>query len=158
MNLSMWSRPVSLLALTLSLTTAQAGIFDDDEARKAILDLRQQFVTMTADQNALKASQQAANEDNTRIRAGMLELQNQIDRLKTDIALLRGENEQLKRMVAELQLASSDIQKRQTALVQTTEQRLSKFEPVKVQLDGREFVVDPNEKREIGRASCRERV
>ena len=91
MNLSMWSRPVSLLSLTLSLTTAQAGIFDDDEARKAILDLRQQFVTMTADQNALKASQQAANEDNTRIRAGMLELQNQIDRLKTDIALLRGD-------------------------------------------------------------------
>ena len=152
MNLSIWSRTVSLLALSLSITSAQAGIFDDDEARKAILDLRQQFVTMTADQNALKASQQAANEDNTRIRAGMLELQNQIDRLKTDIALLRGENEQLKRMVAELQLASSDIQKRQTALVQTTEQRLSKFEPVKVQLDGREFVVDPNEKRDYDAA------
>ncbi|MBK7026640.1 MAG: hypothetical protein IPH40_06850 [Polaromonas sp.] len=47
MNLSMWSRPVSLLALTLSLTTAQAGILMMTEARKAILDLRQQFVTMT---------------------------------------------------------------------------------------------------------------
>ncbi|HMS26267.1 MAG TPA: tol-pal system protein YbgF [Burkholderiaceae bacterium] len=152
MNFSTWLRPVSLFALTWSLTTAQAGIFDDDEARKAILDLRQQFVALVAEQNALKASQQAVNEDNTRMRAGMLELQNQIDRLKTDLALLRGDNEQLKRMVTELQLASSDIQKRQTALVQTTEQRLSKFEPVKVQLDGREFVVDPNEKRDYDAA------
>ncbi len=152
MSFNMWWRTVFLFALSLSLTTAQAGIFDDDEARKAILDLRQQFVTLTAEQNAFKVSQQTVNEDNARIRAGMLELQNQIDRLKTDIALLRGEGEQLKRMVTELQLAFSDIQKRQTALVQTTEQRLSKFEPIKVQLDGREFVVDPNEKRDYDAA------
>jgi len=145
-------RSILFLIASLLFTTAHAGLFDDDEARKAILDLRLQFATMNAEKNALKAAQQAASEDNARIRVGMLELQNQIDRQRTEMAQLRGENEQLKRMVTELQLAASDMQKRQSALVQTTEQRLSKFEPVKVQLDGREFVVDPAEKRDYDAA------
>ncbi|MBK7026639.1 MAG: tol-pal system protein YbgF [Polaromonas sp.] len=55
-------------------------------------------------------------------------------------------------MVAGIAIGFFRYSKRQTALVQTTEQRLSKFEPVKVQLDGREFVVDPNEKRDYDAA------
>ena len=55
---------------------AHADLFGDNEARRAILDLRQRF--------------QAMNEDNARMRNSLLELQNQIDALKADTARMRG--------------------------------------------------------------------
>lgn len=125
----------SLIAAVLSASfTAHAGLFDDDEARKAILDLRQQI-------SSLNVAQQKANDDIAQQRRSMLELQNQIEKQKSDMAQLRGENEQLARAV-------SDIQGRQKDLAQSTEQRISKMEPLSVVLDGREFVAEPNEKRD----------
>lgn len=121
-------------ALSVSFTT-HAGLFDDDEARKAILDLRQQAT-------GLNSAQQKANEEISQLRKNMLDLQNQIEKQKSELAQLRGENEQLARSV-------SDVQKRQKDLIQTTEQRISKFEPLKVTVDGREFVVEPAEKRDF---------
>lgn len=121
-------------ALAVSFTT-HAGLFDDDEARKAILDLRQQAT-------GLNSAQQKANEEISQLRKNMLDLQNQIEKQKSELAQLRGENEQLARSV-------SDVQKRQKDLIQTTEQRISKIEPLKVTVDGREFVVEPAEKRDF---------
>lgn len=121
-------------ALSVSFTT-HAGLFDDDEARKAILDLRQQAT-------GLNSAQQKANEEVSQLRKNMLDLQNQIEKQKSELAQLRGENEQLARSV-------SDVQKRQKDLIQTTEQRISKFEPLRVTVDGREFVVEPAEKRDF---------
>lgn len=121
-------------ALSVSFTT-HAGLFDDDEARKAILDLRQQAT-------GLNSAQQKANEEISQLRKNMLDLQNQIEKQKSELAQLRGENEQLARSV-------SDVQKRQKDLIQTTEQRISKIEPLKVTVDGREFVVEPAEKRDF---------
>lgn len=121
-------------ALSVSFTT-HAGLFDDDEARKAILDLRQQAT-------GLNSAQQKANEEVSQLRKNMLDLQNQIEKQKSELAQLRGENEQLARSV-------SDVQKRQKDLIQTTEQRISKFEPLKVTVDGREFVVESAEKRDF---------
>lgn len=121
-------------ALSVSFTT-HAGLFDDDEARKAILDLRQQAT-------GLNSAQQKANEEVSQLRKNMLDLQNQIEKQKSELAQLRGENEQLARSV-------SDVQKRQKDLIQTTEQRISMFEPLKVTVDGREFFVEPAEKRDF---------
>ena len=121
------------VALVTSLT-AHAGLFDDDEARKAILELRQQTA-------GVNSSQQKANEEISQLRRSMLDLQNQIEKQKNDLAQVRGENEQLARAVA-------DVQSKQKDLVQSTEQRISKIEPLTVLVDGREFVAEPNEKRD----------
>lgn len=124
-----------LMAAALSASlTSHAGLFDDDEARKAILDLRQQI-------SGLTAAQQKSNDEIMQQRRSMLELQNQIDKQKSDLAQVRGENEQLARAVA-------DVQSKQKELVQATEQRISKIEPLTVLVDGREFVAEPNEKRD----------
>jgi tol-pal system protein YbgF len=120
-------------ALAVSLT-AHAGLFDDDEARKAILDLRQQI-------SGLNAAQQKSSDEISQQRRSMLDLQNQIEKHKSDLAQIRGENEQLARAV-------SDVQSKQKDLVQSTEQRISKIEPLMVTIDGREFVAEPNEKRD----------
>ena len=121
------------LALVTSLTS-HAGLFDDDEARKAILDLRQQIA-------GVNSSQQKTSEEVGQLRRNMLDLQNQIEKQKGELAQLRGENEQLTRSIA-------DVQKREKDLIQATEQRISKVEPVKVVVDGQEFVAEPNEKRD----------
>ena len=69
-------------------------------------------------------------------------MQNQIEALRGEQAKLRGQNEQLVRDLA-------DLQRQQKDAAQTVEERLRKFEPTKVSVDGREFVAEPAEKREF---------
>ena len=68
--------------------------------------------------------------------------------MRGDIAKLRGSDEQLAREVAELQRRQKDVS-------QTLDDRLRRLEPVKVSLDGREFLVDPEEKRPTTKPSPR---
>ena len=56
------------------------------------------------------------------------------------MAKLRGTDEQLTREL-------SDVQKRQRDVGQTLDERLRKLEPVKVSLDGKDLMVDPDEKK-----------
>ena len=72
----------------------------------------------------------------------MLELQNQLEAAKADIARLRGQNEQLARDVSEMQRKQKDA-------AQAVDERLRKFEPARVSLDGKEFVAEPSEKRDF---------
>jgi tol-pal system protein YbgF len=111
-----------------------AGLFEDEEARRAILDLRQRA---ESSQNALKAQA----EDNAQLRRVLLDLQSQIDGLRAEVNQVRGAQEQLGRDLA-------DTQQRQSDLQSGTDERLRRFEPVKVSVDGREFMADPAEKRE----------
>jgi tol-pal system protein YbgF len=60
--------------------------------------------------------------------------------MRGDVAKLRGSDEQLMRDVTELQ-------KRQKDVGQALDDRLRKLEPQKVALDGREFMVEPEEKK-----------
>jgi tol-pal system protein YbgF len=62
--------------------------------------------------------------------------------LRSDMAKLRGQNEQLVRDM-------SDTQMQQKNITQTVDERLRPLEPVKVTVDGREFTVEPMEKREF---------
>jgi tol-pal system protein YbgF len=117
---------------------AQAALFDDDEARRAILDLRQKF-------EASQIELRKTSDDNLQLRRSLLDLSNQIEALRSDLAKLRGQDEQLARDVAE-------IQRRQKDLSQGVDDRLRKFEPAKVTVDGMEFVAQPAEIREFDAA------
>lgn len=145
------------------LLPAQAGLFDDEEARKAILDLRarleqanEQSRARDADLAAQMSSQMAAQqtaltEQITQLRRSLLELNNQLELLRADNARLRGQNEQVTRDLAELQRSQKDIR-------QGVEERIRQIEPQKVVVDKREFSVEPEEKRQYEAAMAQIRA
>jgi tol-pal system protein YbgF len=121
---------------------ASAGIFDDDEARRAILDLRKQLEQSNAQAQAAQTAQMKTMSDQLdQLKRSLLDLNSKIDMQRDDNAKLRGQIEQLTRDVAELQRKQTDIQ-------QGVDDRLRKVEPQKVTVDGRDFTVDPEEKRQ----------
>jgi len=143
-------RFVALVIAGLGFSAAQAGLFDDDEARKAILDLRQRIEAVRVDSeqrlnSRLAEESRKASEENAQVRRSLLDLQNQIEALRADLANQRGVNERLAREVSELQRRQKDAD-------QGVEERLRKLEPVKVSVDGRDFMADPSEKREFDEA------
>ncbi len=117
---------------------AHAALFEDDEARRAIIELRQRIDSLQ--QSNLRANDdlRRSGEDTTQLRRSLLDLQTQIESLRVELAKMRGQNEQLVRDVAELQRHQKEIS-------QGVDERLRKFEPSKVTLDGQEFVADPAE-------------
>lgn len=121
---------------------ARAGLFEDDEARKAILDLRNK---VQANEDAAKQRSDQLNaviqEQLQPLRRSLLDLNGQIDALRAEIAKLRGQNEQLARDLA-------DTQRKLTDQSQSVEARLKPLEPQKVSLDGREFQVSPDERNQ----------
>lgn len=139
-------RQMALLLCAFGASVAQAGLFDDEEARRAILDLRQRVETarQEADQRSNELSARTT-EDNAQLRRSLLDLQNQIEAMRTDMARLVGQNEQLARDVAELQRQQKDA-------LSGFDERLRKLEPAKVTVDGREFVADLAEKRDFDAA------
>lgn len=132
----------ALVAICGAWSPMAYAIFGDDEARKAIVELRQQ---VEANRQAADAAAKAATETDAGIKRSLLELANQIEQLRGEIARLRGQNEQLAREVAELQRAQKDVQA-------GMDERLRQFEPVKVELDGRSFTAQPAEKAEFDAA------
>ncbi|HWK84862.1 MAG TPA: tol-pal system protein YbgF [Caldimonas sp.] len=121
---------------------ARAGIFDDDEARRAILDLRKQLEQSNEQARARQAEQMTTmSAQLDQLKRSLLDLNTRIDQQRDDNAKLRGQIEQLTRDVAELQRKQTDVQ-------QGIDERLRKVEPQKVTIDDREFSVDPEEKRQ----------
>lgn len=121
----------SIRALVLAagcLTALQAhALFGDDEARKAILELREQVTQL--------------RQDNQSLRRSLLDLQSQIDQTRGDVAGLRGQSEQTQRGVADLQRSQ-----------QEWSERLKQFEPAPVSLDGLQFSAAPAEQRDYDTA------
>lgn len=179
------AKAVSALVLMCGLAVgAQAAIFGDDEARRAILDLRQRFDVFqqrqSADQQRLSAELQRqsdelqrqsaelqrqsaesqrqsaeafqnsqaltrASEENTQLRRSLLDLSNQIEQVRADISRLRGQDELIAREV-------SEVQRRLKDLSNGVEDRLRSMEPVKVSVDGRDFMAAPAEFRDFDAA------
>lgn len=132
---------VAGVTFVVGVQPAHAGLFEDDEARKAILELRAK-VQASEDAAKTRADQLAAQiEQLQSLRRSLLELNGQIEGLRSEIAKLRGANEQLARDLSDTQRKVSD----QTT---TLDARLKPLEPQKVSLDGREFQVDPEERRQ----------
>jgi tol-pal system protein YbgF len=134
----MFKTAAAVAACVLAFS-AQAALFEDDEARRAVLDLRQK---VDASQQRMTDELRRANDDNAQLRRSMLDLSNQIEALRNEMANLRGQNEQLAKGFA-------DVQRTQKDLTQGVDERLRKFEPGKVALDGKEFVAEPAEKQEF---------
>ncbi len=132
------SRPVVHLrhaalaaAMLCASLGAHAALFEDDEARRAILDLRQRVEQMRT-QNA---------DENAQLRRSVLELQNQIETMRGELSRMTGQNEQLARTLSEMQQKQKDV-----------DDRLKKTEPSQVAVDGREFTADPKEKTDFDAA------
>ena len=106
--------------LCLAAGGAQAGLFDDEEARKAILDLR---ARIQASEDASRARlgdvkqaqtvqldqlQEQLRDQIQQLRRGMLDHSTQLDLERADNANLRGTQEQLARDLAELRSQASE--------------------------------------------------
>jgi tol-pal system protein YbgF len=124
MNLRILAAVVTLI-VTLP---AHAQLFSDDDARKAILELRQRL-------NAVQ-SELAARLDTA--QRNQLDMANQNEVLKQEIARLRGQVESLTNEVATLQ-------KRNRDLYTDLDARMKKFEPTTVTVDGRSATVERTE-------------
>lgn len=131
-----------LLCGLLAATGVRAALFEDDEARKAILDARQRIEAVRVD---VDQSRKAVSDEIASLGRSLLDLQRQIELLKAELSAVRGSNEQLVRELAEVQRVQKDQ-------AQTVNERLSKFEPVKVKTDGVEFLADTGEKRDFDAA------
>lgn len=132
----------ALAAAALLSGPAQAALFEDDEARRAILELRQRVEQQRV---LLEGELRRSNDENASLRRSLLELQSQIEALRAEIARLRGQDEQMARDLA-------DVQKNQRDIAQGVDERLRKFEPVQVNVDGRDITVEPNEQRDFENA------
>jgi len=128
--------------LAVPLSSAHAAIFEDGEARRAILEMRQRVDGLQSSQQRSAEEVRRLGEENAQLRRSLLDLQTQIEALRAEQAKLNGQNEQLLRDVGELQRRQKDI-------AQGVDERLRQFEPIKVNVDGREFPADPAEKRDF---------
>lgn len=113
----------SALALFLSVAASLLSqntwaILSDDEARRAILELRK----------SVSASQ-----------AAILDLQNQLDKQKSENAQLRGQ-------IESLQKQSDDLNNNQKSFYQDLDARVSRLEPQNVEVEGVTGIVQAGEK------------
>ena len=126
---------LAALCLTLAAAVPQlshAGILDDEEARKAILELRTKVDTVTRELNA--------RIDTKSDKSSALELVTRQEQSIQEIAKLRGQIEVLGNELA-------NIQRRQRDFYLDVDARLRKLEPQKVTIDGVEVTVEPAEQR-----------
>ena len=126
-------KKISLLIALCCITVAHAGLFEDDEARRAILDLRKKIETQSEE---IKKN----SDDIKQFQNNLIEQQNLFESLRNEIQRVRGEKEELTQELRKQQAAAQ-------ALSQGVDERLKKFEPVKVKLDNIEFLADPTEVR-----------
>jgi tol-pal system protein YbgF len=133
-------RPLALAVVALLGTSAaRAGLLEDDDARRAILELRQQ---RTQDGDALTAKLQELHAQIDGLKRSLLDMNAQIELVRSDLAKERGQNEVLARDLAEVQRRQKDMQ-------QSMDERARKLEPVAVNLDGKAFKAEPEEKRQF---------
>lgn len=107
---------------------ARAALFEDSDARRSILDLRAK-VNEKADKSAL------------------LELSKQNETLRQELDKLRGQVEVLTNEVRTLQQKQKDF-------YIDLDNRLGKFEPQQVTVDGKSAVVQPEEKKAFDAAEA----
>jgi TolA-binding protein len=102
----------------LGTSTSAWALFNDDDARKAILELRKSLATT------------------------QLELQGQIDKLKSENTQLRGKIENLEKQ-------GEDISKSQKTYYKDLDSRIGNVEPRTVTIEGVSGSVQPAETRKL---------
>jgi len=115
----------AMLGTAVLSPLAHAGLFDDDEARKAILDIRSR---LDSDKQRIEG-----------LTRNVLDLNGQIQQLQRDLADQRGQNEDLKNQLTNLQQSQKDF-------YNDLDGRLKKFEPQQMTVGGVTGTVQPGEK------------
>ena len=140
-----------VLLLGVGIQPAGAALFEDEEARRAILEIRQRLDNQRAPAETQAREIKTLTEDNQQLRRALLDLQSQIETLRSEQSQLRGDRDVALRELAETQRQLKD-------LAQAFEQRLRPLEPLTVTSDGVEFLAQPAEKREFEAALARFRA
>jgi tol-pal system protein YbgF len=130
------------VALALVAPAAHAGLFDDAEARRAIVDLREKVAKLIEQQKVRETESASALEQIAQIKRSLLDLNSQLELNRADAAKLRGQNEQLAQAIAEMQRDSRDTR-------QALDDRVRKLEPQTVSVDGKEFPAGLDEQRQF---------
>jgi tol-pal system protein YbgF len=134
--------------------TASAGLFDDEEARKAVVELRTRFEQSqrqaeleTTERKALAAQLADQAEQLGVLKRSLLDLNAQMETLRTEIAKLRGTDEQLVQSNKDLARELADLQRKYKDTLGALDDRMRRLEPQRVSLDGKDAVVDAPEKK-----------
>lgn len=156
-----WGARAAAATLALAVASAaQAGIFDDDEARRAIVDLRAKVEQLQQqNQKETQARQAEIAEAIAVLKRSLLDLNTQIELVRADVAKLRGADELRARDVGDLQRKPKDAAAAPDAAaleerlkpteerLKQLEERLKRLEPIKVSVDGQPLLVTPDEKK-----------
>lgn len=145
----------TVLALSaLWPVTASAGLFDDEEARKAVVDLRTRFEQSqrqaeleTNERKALAAQLADQAEQLGVLKRSLLDLNAQMETLRTEIAKLRGADETLAQANKDLARELADLQRKYKDAMSALDDRMRRLEPQRVSLDGKDAVVEAPEKK-----------
>lgn len=99
------------LALVLGawLQPAGAALFEDEEARRAILEIRQRLDSLRAPADSQAREIKSLSEDNQQLRRALLDLQSQIETLRAEQSQLRGDRDVALRELAETQRRMKDM-------------------------------------------------
>ncbi len=134
---SLWALP-----LLLGLAAPSHALFGDEEARKAIVDLRDHVAELDKQHAARidELSKRLDQIDNTlqAIQRGQLEAGGQFDALHQELAKLRGLIEQVTNDVATLQKRNKD-------LYSDLDARIKRLEPSSVTVEGKSVQVERDE-------------
>ncbi|MSQ57554.1 MAG: tol-pal system protein YbgF [Limnohabitans sp.] len=141
---------VLVFMASLACASSWAAFFEDDEARRAILELRQRVDSL---RDTFRQSQQNLSQKQDveilQIKRNFLEIQNSLETLRSEASKLRGSQEELAKDLSDLQRTYKDFIRAQDDKIQKLELRLQKIEPSKVSVDDVEFIAEPIEKKEF---------
>lgn len=138
-------RPLVLSLLLGAVSSAHAGLFDDNEARQAILDLRAE-VKQLKEGDVAKLSEQ-----NAALQRSLLDLQSQIEQLKQSSAQQTGRLEELENRLNTAGASNKAVATETTEAAPTADTGISTNMggSIQVQLDGQTLQVSPEEKRQF---------
>jgi tol-pal system protein YbgF len=136
-------RPLVLCLLLGATDAAHAGLFDDNEARQAILDLRAEVKQLR------EADLPKLTEQNNALQRSLLDLQAQIDQVKQNQAQQTGRLEELENRVATAAKPATESAVPDVAANTDTGSSTSLGNVVQVRLDGQTLEVGPEEKRQF---------
>ena len=128
-----------MAALFVGLPMQAHALFEDADARREIIKLRKQI-----DELGARVDSKLPQLDGKADKKGLIDMISEIEKLRSDIAALRGQVEVLSNDLA-------NAQKRQKDFYNDLDQRLRKLEPQRLSIDGREVEVDKSEQAAFDR-------
>ena len=132
-----------MAALFIGLPMQAHALFEDTDARREILKMRKQIEELTTKLDASVTTKLAPL--NTRVddkadKKSIVDMIGEIEKLRSDVAALRGQVEVLSNEI-------NNSQRRQKDFYNDLDQRLRKIEPQKLTVDGKDVEVDKAEQK-----------